>query len=56
MAKVDKKFLKKILETPSVTGTEVGVAERGAQAARERGGLYRNQCDGFGPCYAEGQR
>lgn len=28
MAKVDKKFLKKILETPSVTGTEVGVAER----------------------------
>ena len=27
MAKVDKKFLKKILETPSVTGTEVGVAE-----------------------------
>ena len=28
MAKVDKKFLKKILETPSVTGTEVCVAER----------------------------
>lgn len=28
MAKVDKKFLKKILEIPSVTGTEVGVAER----------------------------
>lgn len=28
MAKVDKKFLKKILETPSVAGTEVGVAER----------------------------
>lgn len=28
MAKVDKKFLKKILETPSVTGTEVFVAER----------------------------
>ena len=28
MAKVDKKFLKKILEPPSVTGTEVGVAER----------------------------
>lgn len=28
MAKVDKKFLKKILETPSVTGTEVGVAAR----------------------------
>ena len=28
MAKVDKKFLKKILESPSVTGTEVGVAER----------------------------
>lgn len=26
MAKVDKKFLKKILETPSVTGSEVGVA------------------------------
>ena len=42
MAKVDKKFLKKILETPSVTGTEVGVAER----VRKR----------FGPCYAEGQR
>ena len=28
MAKVDKKFLKKILEPPSVTGTEVGGAER----------------------------
>ena len=50
MAKVDKKFLKKILETPSVTGMEVGVAER----VRKR--LYRNQCDGFGSCYAEGQR
>ena len=38
MAKVDKKFLKKILETPSVTGTEVGGCRAGAQAARERGG------------------
>lgn len=28
MAKVDKKFLKKILETPSVTGTETRVAQR----------------------------
>lgn len=28
MTKVDKKFLKKILETPSVTGTETGVARR----------------------------